>query len=220
MELDAEVVVVVVEVGSEVVVILLVVELVELEVDVVGGVLLLLVVTVTELVAGAMWVVVEAAWQSRAARSDRVLAPWRRLACKVPLTLDGRAATASVNLCTAPLAAAQSPERTAASTLASWPLSESAWWPESRPALLPQAASESAATPIRPATIARGARPIRSLTLETAPGASVRPLLAEGQSLGERVGKPSRADRRGRCVGVVLGAAVVRPRVLAVEIEL
>ena len=125
VELVGRVVVVVVEVGVDV---LLVVELVDVVGVVVVVVLVVLVVAldvVLEVVmVGVVVVVVAVAWQSRAASAAIVLAPWARLPCRVVLMVAGRRATLSENALAALAAAVQSPAATADEIASSCVLSE------------------------------------------------------------------------------------------------
>jgi hypothetical protein len=85
--------------------------LVLVEVDVV-----VVVVVVVELVFGA----VEVTWQSRRASTPTVLAPCRRLARSVGLTVAGRLVTVWAKAATAPDASAQLPASTDEEIESSW----------------------------------------------------------------------------------------------------
>jgi hypothetical protein len=111
--------------------------------------------------------VLAACWrQSRWASFAIVVAPWLRLLRKVGLIVTGRFWTSWFRDTLALIAAPQLPDCTAALTSLPWPLSESDWSPESRPAPPPQAATHETAKPSPPARMARGAKRIRGLTLE------------------------------------------------------
>ena len=128
------------------------------------------------------------------------------------LTDGGRLATALLKFVDALFAAAavtgrrrrMRPRRADCSSVLDCPL-------ESRPEPPPQAASNDDGEPQPQASkIARGAKPIRALTLEAPPVGHSRQdrLLAVSQALGERVRQPGRADRRRGAGDVVLGPPV------------
>ena len=149
-----------VEVGVEVLVLVLVgveLEVVVVELDVVvDGVLVVDVLDVVEL------------WQSCVESWPTVAAPCLRFAASAGFTDEGRLSIALFSDRTSLAAALHRPEPTAEASWSSWLLSVPAWSLESRPAPPPpQATRNAAAMPSPPAKSARGAEPIRDLTLDT-----------------------------------------------------
>ena len=94
-------------------------------------------------------------WQSRAARSPTVPAPWARFWTRVVLTVDGRFFTWLLNACAALVAAPHCPAATAEETEPSWSFRLLAWLLVSRVLPPPQATRKETAKPRPPARNAR-----------------------------------------------------------------
>ena len=133
---------------------------------VVDGVLVLVLALVDGVVDGVDCVLAVCCRHSRRASFAIVVAPWLRLLRRVGLIVTGRFWTSWFRAALALTAAPQLPDCTAALISLPWPLSESDWSPESRPAPPPQAATHETAKPSPPARMARGAKRMRGLTLE------------------------------------------------------
>jgi hypothetical protein len=86
----------------------------------------------------------------------------------VPLTDGGRFTTALLKVVMSVATASHWPALTSDEIWSSWLLRLSAWSDESRPEPPPQATRNETAKPSPPARSARGAKPIRRLTLEAA----------------------------------------------------
>jgi hypothetical protein len=107
-------------------------------------------------------------WQSWTDSWPTVATPCLRLAASAGFTDEGRLSIALLSAVTALAAAPQLPEPTADDSWSSWFDSDPAWSLESRPEPPPpQATRNAAAKPSPPAKSARGAEPIRVLTLDT-----------------------------------------------------
>jgi hypothetical protein len=95
--------------------------------------------------------------------------PSERFLRSATLTDVGRFEISFDRFCVALVTPVQSPLASAEDTELSWSLMPEACPPESRPEPPPQATTNEAANPRTPARIARGARRIRRVTLETRP---------------------------------------------------
>jgi hypothetical protein len=129
--------------------------LVDVGVVVVVVVVVLVLVLLADVELEAAVALVLELWQSLAARSPTVAAPWARFCSRVVLTVVGRFSTSLLKARAALVAGPHWPDWTAVEIDASWSFRLLAWSPVSRPLLPPQATTNETAKPRPPARNAR-----------------------------------------------------------------